>query len=100
MLSVDSVQFNITHSIFTTILKPSVGQNSITIPYKIDMGSDGNIMPMHIFKKLFLGVIHEQQVATINKLILLKMYNETTIIQLDMCRVVVEHNNKKKCQFL
>ena len=28
------------------------GPNKIVIPYKIDTGSDGNIMPWHIFKKL------------------------------------------------
>ena len=28
------------------------GKNIIEIPYKIDTGSDGNIMPLYIFKKL------------------------------------------------
>ena len=29
------------------------GNNSIVIPYKIDTGSEGNIMPLFIIKKLF-----------------------------------------------
>ena len=29
----------------------------LTVPYKIDTGSDGNIMPWYIFKKLFPRVI-------------------------------------------
>ena len=29
------------------------GNNKVVIPYKIDTGSDGNIMPWYIFKKLF-----------------------------------------------
>ena len=29
------------------------GDNSIVIPYKIDTGREGNIMPLFIFKKLF-----------------------------------------------
>ena len=47
--------------------------------YKIDMGSNSNIMPLHIFKKLFPGVTNEQLVETINKGILLKTYNKITV---------------------
>ena len=36
------------------------------------MGSDSNIMLLHIFKKLFPGVTNEQLADTINKDILLK----------------------------
>ena len=82
------------------MLKTLAGQNSITIPYKIDMDSDSNIKPIHIFRKLFPGVTTEQLATTVNKYILLKMYNKTTITQLGTCKVVVEHmNNKKTCQF-
>ena len=65
------------------------------IPYKIDTGSNGNIMPMHIFKNLFPGLTNEQLAANINKFILLKMYNKI-IMQLGMCKVVAEHKNNKK----
>ena len=34
--------------------------NNIVIPYKIDMGSKGNIMPWHIFKRLFKNVTEEE----------------------------------------
>ena len=61
------------------MLKTSVGQNSIIVPYKIDTGSDGNIMPEHIFKKLFPEVTNEQLATTKNKHILLKVYNKATI---------------------
>ena len=90
-VSINSVQFNINCSVLTVNLKTSAGQNSITVPYKIDTGCDGNLMPMHIFKKLFLGVTNEQLAATINKCILFKTYNKITITQLGMCKVVVEH---------
>ena len=30
-----------------------VGKNKVKIPYKIDTGSEGNIMPLYIFKKIF-----------------------------------------------
>ena len=37
----------------TAKLDTHAGDNKITILYKIDTGSDGNIMPWYIFKKLF-----------------------------------------------
>ena len=33
-------------------LEMQSGGNTIVIPYKIVMGSEGNIMPLFIFKKL------------------------------------------------
>ena len=82
----------------TANLKTSVGKNSISVPYKIDLGSDGNIMPLHIFKKLFSGVTNEQLAETINKCILIKTYNKTTITQLGTFKVMIEHkNNRRRC---
>ena len=52
MVSINSVCFNKSHSMLTTKLKMSI-DNNIVIPYKIDIGSDGNIMPWYVFKKLF-----------------------------------------------
>ena len=37
----------------TAKLDMHAGDNKVIIPYKIDTGSDGNIMPWYIFKKLF-----------------------------------------------
>ena len=36
-----------------------VGKTTVEIPYKIDMGSEGNIMPLYIFKKLFKNMSEE-----------------------------------------
>ena len=64
------------------------------------MSTDGNIMPLHIYKKLFPKITYEQLAATKNSNVQLKMYNKTTITQLGTCIVEVEHkNNKKKCRF-
>ena len=49
------------------------------------------MMPAYLFKKLFPNVIDEQLVATVNKHILLKTYNKTTITQLGTCKVIIEH---------
>ena len=100
-VSVHSVQLNTNWSIITANLKTSEGKNSINIPYKIDMGSNGNIKPGHIFYKLFLDVTNEQLVTTVKNHIMLKTYNKTTITLLDTYKVDIEcKNNKKTCQFL
>ena len=45
------------------------------VPHNVDTGSDGNIIPLHIYKKLLPKATKEQLVATRNKNIQLKMYN-------------------------
>ena len=42
------------------------GPNNAMIPYKVDTGSGGNIMPLHIYKKLFPKTTNEQLAATKN----------------------------------
>ena len=37
----------------------SAGPNNVMVPYKVDMGSDGNVMPLHIYKKLFPNITSE-----------------------------------------
>ena len=54
-------------------------QVSIIIPYKVDTGSDGNIMPSHLYKKLCPWATKEQLEATKNKKVQLKIYNKTMI---------------------
>ena len=43
----------------------SSSQASIIVHYKLDIGSDGNIMPLHLYKKLFPRVtknnLHKQK---------------------------------------
>ena len=50
----------------------SAGQSKILVPYKIDTCSNGNIMPLHVYKKLFPKATDEQLATTKNKNILLK----------------------------
>ena len=66
----------------------------------MDTGSDGKIMPLHIYKRLFPRAIKEQLAATKNNNIQFKTYNRTTVTQFDICKVNIEHNNKQKmCKF-
>ena len=61
--SIDSVSINLIHfnkncSMLTVNLKTSAGLNNIMVLYKVDTGSDGNIMPLLIHKKLFPNVMY------------------------------------------
>ena len=52
MVSINSVYMNKNQSMLTAKLEMHADNNIITILYKIDTGSDGNIRPWYIFKKL------------------------------------------------
>ena len=67
MVSIDSVHLNRNWSVITAYLDIYAGKNNVEIPYKIDMGSEGNIMPLYIFKKLFKNVMVEQLKKSIRK---------------------------------
>ena len=43
-------------SLLMAELETCAGNNTVTIPYKIDRGSEGNSMLWHIFKKLFKNI--------------------------------------------
>ena len=69
------------------------------VPYEVDTGSDGNIMPFHIYKKLFPSKTVDQLAAAEAANIKLKTYDHT-ITQLGRCKVKIENNNKcKTCIF-
>ena len=62
-VNISSVHFNKNQSVITARLKMSAGINNVIVPYKVDTGSEGNIMPLHICKKLFPKIISEQLAA-------------------------------------
>ena len=49
-----------------------VGKTTTDIPYKTDTSSEGNIMPLYIFKKLFKNMLEEQLKGSIKSNIKLK----------------------------
>ena len=59
-VSIDSVHLNKNWSLIATKLETQAGGNTIEILYKIDTGSEGNIMPLFMFKKLFKNTTEEQ----------------------------------------
>ena len=74
----------------------SSNQVSVILSYKVDTGSDHNIMPLHLYKKIFPRATKEQLAATKNKNVQPKTYNKTTIAQLGVCKVELECNNIQK----
>ena len=46
-VNINSVNFNSKCSVITSNLKTSSDQARVIIPYKVDIGSDGNIIPLH-----------------------------------------------------
>ena len=77
-----------------------VGKTVLEIPYKIDTSSEGNLMPLYIFQKLFANMSKEQLKRSVKGNIKLKMYNGMHILQLGMCTVQIKFKNiKKRCIF-
>ena len=64
MVNINSVNFNNKHSVITASLKPSSKHVRIIVPYDIDKDTEGNIMTLQIYKKLFSMATKEQLVAT------------------------------------
>ena len=62
--NINSVHLNKNHLVITARLKTSANKNSVIVPYKLDTGSDGNIMPLHMYKTLFHRITNEQLAAT------------------------------------
>ena len=80
-VSIDSVGMNKNWSLLMVEIETYTGDNIVTILYKIDMGSEGNIMPWHIFKRLFKNITEAKLKNTIKRHIKLKTYNKTVITQ-------------------
>ena len=95
-MSINSIYLNRYQSLITAHLKTQVGKTVTEIPYKIDTGSEGYIMPLHIFKKLFKNMPVEQLKGSIKSNIKLKTYNSTYITQVGTCAVTIEFKNSKK----
>ena len=96
-VSINSIYLNRNQSLITVHLKMQVSKTATEIPYKIDTGSERNIMPLHIFKKLFKNMPEDQLKGSIKGNIKLKTYNGTYITQLGACTVTIEFKNSKKC---
>ena len=78
-VSINSVHMNKNWLLLMVQLKKHAGNSKIIILYKIDTGSEGNIMLWHIFKRLFKNVTEAELKKTVKGHIKLKTYNKTVI---------------------
>ena len=69
MVNINYISFNINCSTVTVNLKTSSNEVRIIVPYKVDTDSEGNIMLLHMHKKLFPEKTKEQLAATRNTII-------------------------------
>ena len=70
-----------------------VGKTTIEVPYQINTGSKGNLMPLYMFKKLFRNMLEEQLKSSIKDNIKLKTYNGTHITPLGTCPAIIKFKN-------
>ena len=83
---------NKSQSVLTGKLEMCAGNNILTVPYKIDTGSDGNIMPGYIYvRNCFQQLEKLNSEKTVKKHIKLKTYNKTVITQLGTCMVIIDY---------
>ena len=54
-------------SLLTMELEMHAGNNKIIVLYKIDIGSEGNIISWHIFKRLFKNITEAELKKTIKR---------------------------------
>ena len=81
-ININSITFNSKCSVITANLNTSSSQATLLVPYKVDTGSQGNIMPFHIFSKLF-PMSTKEELAPMNiDNITLRAYNSTTVTEL------------------
>ena len=97
-VSINSIYLNSDRSLITAHLKMQVGKTVTEIPYKIDTGSEGNIMPLYTYKKLFKDVLEEQLKGSIKSNIKLKAYNGTHITHIGTYMVTIKFK-KTLCVF-
>ena len=93
------LHFNKNWSVITAHLETHAGESIVEVPYKIDMGSKDNIMPLYLFKKLFKNVTVEELKKSIKNYITLCTYNKINIMQLGTCVVIIKFKNIKKHVF-
>ena len=63
--------------------------------YQVDTGSDGNLLPVESFRKLFPNTTIVQLCNSRDRNVVLQTHNRSSITQSEMCKVEIKHTNKK-----
>ena len=94
------IHFNNVNMRMHTELGCETSQNRSKQVFKVDMGADGNLMPITMFMKLYPKISLETLAKTIDKGITLFVYNNTPIKQYATCSVKITFNGKQEiCKF-
>ena len=93
IVSINLLYVNRKQSSIMAKLEMQAGRTVLEIPYKIDTGSEGNIMPLYIFRKLFASISKDQLKRSVEGNIKLKTYNGMHIMQLGTCVVQIKFKN-------
>ena len=94
------VHFNNVNTRMHTELGCEMSQNRSKQVFKVDMGADGNLMPIIMFTKLYPKISLEMLAKTIDKGITLFAYNNTPIKQYGTCIIKITFNGKQEiCKF-
>ena len=94
------VHFNNVNTRMHTELGCETSQSKSRQMFNIDMGADGNLMPITMFMKLYPRISLETLAKTIDKGITLFAYNNTPIKQYGTCSVKVSFKEKQQiCKF-
>ena len=94
------VHFNNVNMRMHTELGCETSQKRSKQVFKIDMGADGNLMPITMFTKLYPRISLETLSKTVDKDITLYAYNNTPIKQYGTCSVKITFNGKHEiCKF-
>ena len=78
----------------------SCNGNSMKTHFKVDTGTDGNLLPLGEFFKHFPDANINDLAKTVDPHTKLYAYNNTEIKQLGVCKLLVEYkSNRKICKF-
>ena len=78
----------------------SCNGNSLKTCFKVDIGADGNLLPLGEFFKLFHEANLNDLAKTVDTHTKLYAYNNTEIKQLGVCELLVEYKTCRKiCEF-
>ena len=89
------VHFNNINTRMHTELGCEMSQSKSKQVFKVDMGTDGNLMPITMFMRLYPKISLETLSKTIDKGSTLFAYNNTPIKQYGICSVKVSFKGKQ-----
>ena len=87
-------------SVVVAKLKTRINQTSTVFEYKIDTGSGVNLVSIKMFKTLFLNTEVTELNKSVDKRIVLHVYNNSCIPEMAICKGFIIHKGlMSQCNF-